>query len=74
MNESAILISAINAPCKNCEKRRLGCHGRCKAYKAFRDELDAINERRRLLSDADETIRTMEFEAARRLEKRRRRR
>ena len=62
------------SPCMGCEKREVGCHGRCGAYKAFRDELDAINERRRLLSDADETIRTMEFEAAWRLEKRRRRR
>ena len=26
------------APCKDCEKRELGCHGKCAEYQAFREE------------------------------------
>lgn len=73
MRRSAILISAISAPCKDCEKRRLGCHGKCEEYKAFRAELDALNERRRLMSAANEASRNIEFYSARRMEKRGRR-
>lgn len=25
----------MNAPCKDCEKRTVGCHGHCEAYQAF---------------------------------------
>ena len=25
------------APCKNCEKRQLGCHATCEEYQAFED-------------------------------------
>ena len=26
-------------PCRNCESRTVGCHGKCEAYKEFRSEL-----------------------------------
>lgn len=26
------------APCKDCEKREPGCHGRCEEYEAFKDK------------------------------------
>ena len=29
-----------NVPCKDCEKRAPGCHGKCAEYKAFRTECD----------------------------------
>lgn len=25
--------------CKNCSKRKIGCHSNCKDYKKFRDEI-----------------------------------
>jgi hypothetical protein len=25
----------MNAPCKDCEKRHLGCHSKCEEYQAF---------------------------------------
>ena len=28
------------APCKNCEKRYVGCHSKCDEYKRFKDEHD----------------------------------
>ena len=27
-----------NAPCLNCERRVVGCHSTCDAYKAYKDE------------------------------------
>ena len=30
----------MNAPCKDCQERKLFCHGRCERYRSFRDELD----------------------------------
>ena len=32
--------------CKGCEKREVGCHGKCADYISFRKELDAINEKK----------------------------
>lgn len=34
------------APCKDCERRKLGCHGRCEPYKEWKKELDAENKAR----------------------------
>ena len=31
------------SPCKDCEKRELGCHSRCEAYRLYNEE----NERKR---------------------------
>lgn len=28
----------IKPPCKNCEKRHPGCHGKCEAYIAYKDK------------------------------------
>ena len=33
----------MNAPCKDCERRTLGCHSTCEEYKAY----DAKNAERR---------------------------
>ena len=46
----------MRCPCKNCTERKLGCHGTCERYKAWKDydqankndykkrcELDAIS-------------------------------
>lgn len=29
--------------CKDCEKRKVGCHSTCEEYKAFRSKRDAEN-------------------------------
>ena len=34
------------APCKLCDRRRLGCHSHCEDYKAWKDELALITEAR----------------------------
>ena len=28
-----------NSPCKNCEKRHVGCHGKCADYISFKKEV-----------------------------------
>ena len=37
----------INACCKNCEARRLGCHSTCEAYAAFKVQVTAENQAER---------------------------
>ena len=34
--------------CKNCKRRKVGCHDICKDYQAQRKELDKFNEELRL--------------------------
>lgn len=29
--------------CKNCEKREIGCHGKCEDYQRFRAKQDLLN-------------------------------
>ena len=39
-------ILRISNPCKDCERRELGCHDRCKDYISYKKELiDANNAR-----------------------------
>lgn len=40
-----IYTSMKTPPCKGCESREVGCHGRCEKYKAFRKQHDAIKEK-----------------------------
>ena len=37
----------MNAPCKDCPKRVLGCHSTCAEYKEFSDTSQQINKQRR---------------------------
>lgn len=32
----------MNAPCKDCKKRKLKCHAYCEDYREFRKERDGI--------------------------------
>ena len=32
----------MSAPCKNCEKRTLGCHSSCKDYMEYKAEVERI--------------------------------
>ncbi len=38
----------MNAPCKDCPDRVLGCHSTCEKYKAFQTERDRELEKRML--------------------------
>ena len=42
----------INAPCKGCEKRYVGCHSKCPDYLAFKKAHDALLEKMRKEIDA----------------------
>ena len=39
--------SARSAPCKNCNIRRIGCHGVCKTYKTWKEDRDLLNAQKR---------------------------
>ena len=32
-------------PCKGCDKREVGCHGKCTDFKTYQDELQIIREK-----------------------------
>lgn len=34
----------MNAPCKDCSDRQVGCHSACEKYLDFRKEVDEINK------------------------------
>lgn len=34
----------MTAPCKGCQLREPGCHGKCPAYQAFRADKDRENQ------------------------------
>lgn len=36
----------MRCPCKNCDHRKLNCHGACEGYKAWRDEKDKANRKK----------------------------
>lgn len=41
----------MNAPCKDCEKRAIGCHGTCPDYIKFRKERDEMNAKARFTKE-----------------------
>lgn len=44
------------APCKDCQDREPGCHGKCEKYKEFREALDKENAKRKEEIYIDATI------------------
>lgn len=53
-------------PCKDCPRRYLGCHSKCKDYKEFRQALDERNARIRQERDRDNSVRAVAIESRRR--------
>lgn len=37
--------------CKDCVNRSIGCHSRCSSYKAYKEEITRISEKRQLYND-----------------------
>lgn len=37
-------------PCKGCTKREVGCHGKCEDYKTFKNEMTAVNKKRKAVT------------------------
>ena len=48
------------APCKNCDERAVGCHGKCERYtewaKAARSEREALNRDDRMRNVVNELL------------------
>ncbi len=36
----------MKAPCKNCENRRVGCHGKCTTYSLYKDKVDRVRAKK----------------------------
>lgn len=52
-------------PCRDCEERYGGCHGKCDGYKTFRKELDEYNELKRNQTLIQQDIDGYEIDRAR---------
>ena len=52
----------VQANCKGCKKRHIGCHGNCEIYKEYRAKQDALLKAKRMQreSDALEVQRTLD--------------
>lgn len=48
----------MNAPCKNCPDREIGCHSKCNKYSQFRKERDEELDRKRREDDVAYAIAT----------------
>lgn len=44
----------MKTPCKDCEKRYVGCHGRCEKYLEFKKANDERLKQKSLEIDADQ--------------------
>lgn len=44
--------------CKDCTKRELGCHGRCKDYQEFKAVRQKISNERRKSTEVYETLKS----------------
>lgn len=44
----------MKTPCKDCEKRYIGCHGRCEKYLEFKKANDERLKQKSLEIDADQ--------------------
>lgn len=42
----------VQASCKNCEERYIGCHDQCEKYRMFKVNRKAENEKKREYRDA----------------------
>lgn len=64
----------MNSPCHGCEERSPGCHDRCGRFKQFREELDALNHRRKLDAEYHHMKKDMVSQTMERIRKHRDRR
>ena len=47
-------VHAMRCECKDCDKRTVGCHGKCEKYAAYREQMDRIKKLQAVESSADE--------------------
>ncbi len=58
-------MKLLNATCKDCDRRTIGCHAHCPDYKEFRRQLDEENKRRRQI-EQDQRIADEDYHSVRR--------
>ncbi len=46
----------VHSPCKNCQRRALGCHVSCPEYEIFRARCDLAADERQRKREVDECI------------------
>lgn len=59
------------APCAMCADRRLGCHGTCERYKAYKSAVDEVRKALHRQTEGDANIRAIKQNIAKSHAKRR---
>lgn len=37
-------IRKSNSPCLDCDRREVGCHGKCKEYQEYKEKINEMND------------------------------
>ena len=53
-------MMGMEAPCKDCREREIGCHGTCGRYQAFAERKRAQNEARARQRNIDDALKRRE--------------
>ena len=51
----------MKCPCKECDHRKLNCHGACEGYKKWRDWKDEVNRKKAADQDSRQISREHEI-------------
>lgn len=47
------MVVNTGVPCRDCEKRQVGCHGKCEAYQHYAAGREAIREEKARKNEAE---------------------
>lgn len=50
------MLKELSAPCQDCERREIGCHGKCEDYKKFSDYAKKVNHKVRSEKEIDNLL------------------
>lgn len=59
----------MKTPCRDCQIRATGCHGRCPAYQAYRQEIEKLHQYNEKFRYIDPMRQTHEMEKKNRQKK-----
>lgn len=66
------VLQGITAPCKDCEDRKIGCHGTCEKYKDFKTTIETEKAKIRNAYDTEIKLDDSAMKTVRKIKKRKR--
>lgn len=46
----------MKSPCKDCQRRKLLCHGQCADYKQFREQIEEKHRQQQVIRDSGKAL------------------